>query len=73
MNARPAVTDASRTAYPAVESGLGGSRAMDNLGVLWESGVHADKFWAAIVGPDDDTRARRVTADDPIDAAGTFA
>lgn len=30
-------------------------------------------YWAAIVGPGDDTRARRVIGDDPLDAAGTFA
>ncbi|CAN5888186.1 hypothetical protein BH11PSE6_BH11PSE6_12670 [soil metagenome] len=30
-------------------------------------------YWAAIIGPGDETRTRRVVGDDPIEAAGTFA
>jgi len=30
-------------------------------------------YWAAIIGPGDETHAHRVVGDDPIDAAGTFA
>ncbi len=30
-------------------------------------------YWAAIIGPGDENRARRVIGDDPIDAAGILA
>ena len=46
---------------------------MGNLRRVTNRGRMPTTYWAAIIGPGDETRARRVIGDDPIDAAGTFA